>query len=113
MQFQDQTHILNVALAGRAVEIADLATAFAEAYWNRFRVSLPEIKPVLANLHTAVIGKREPFPDHALTSKTAAKNLNEAKIDIRRVWFEDGWLSTPMFDRDRCRSTANSLALRS
>jgi N-methylhydantoinase A len=101
MQFQGQTHILNVALAGRAVKIADLATAFAEAYWNRFRVSLPEIKPVLANLHTAVIGKRKPFPDDALTSKTAAKNLNDAKIDTRRVWFEDGWLWTPIFDRDR------------
>jgi N-methylhydantoinase A len=101
MQFQGQTHILNVALAGRAVKIAELATAFAEAYWNRFRVSLPEIKPVLANLHTAVIGKRKPFPDDALTSKTAAKNLNDAKIDTRRVWFEDGWLSTPIFDRDR------------
>jgi N-methylhydantoinase A len=101
MQFQGQTHILNVALAGRAVKIADLAKAFAEAYWNRFRVSLPEIKPVLANLHTAVIGKRRPFPVDVLTSKTAAKNLNDAKIDTRRVWFEDGWLSTPIFDRDR------------
>jgi N-methylhydantoinase A len=101
MQFQGQTHILNVALAGRAVKIADLATAFAEAYWNRFRVSLPEIKPVLANLHTAVIGKRKPFPDDALTSKIAAKNLNDARIDTRRVWFEDGWVSTPIFDRDR------------
>jgi N-methylhydantoinase A len=101
MQFQGQTHILNVALSGRAVKIADLDRAFAEAYWNRFRVALPEIKPVLANLHTAVIGKRKPFPVDALTSKTAAQNLNDARIDIRRVWFEDGWLPTPIFDRDR------------
>ncbi len=101
MQFQGQTHILNVALSGRGVKIADLDKAFAEAYWNRFRVALPEIKPVLANLHTAVIGKRKPFPVDALTSNNTAKNLNDAKIDIRRVWFEDGWLSTPIFDRDR------------
>jgi N-methylhydantoinase A len=101
MQFQGQTHILNVTLAGRAVKIADLDKAFAEAYWNRFRVALPEIKPVLANLHTAVIGKRKPFPVDALTSTTSVKNLNDAKINMRRVWFEDGWLSTPIFDRDR------------
>jgi N-methylhydantoinase A len=101
MQFQGQTHILNVALSGRGVKIADLDKAFAEAYWNRFRVALPEIKPVLANLHTAVIGKRKPFQVDALTSSTAAKNLDDAKIDMRRVWFEDGWLSTPIFDRDR------------
>jgi N-methylhydantoinase A len=101
MQFQGQTHILNVALSGRGVKIADLDKGFAEAYWNRFRVALPEIKPVLANLHTAVIGKRKPFPVDALTSSTAAENLDDAKIDMRRVWFEDGWLSTPIFDRDR------------
>jgi N-methylhydantoinase A len=47
-----------------------------------------------------VIGKRKPFPVDALTSRTAVKNLNDAKIDTRRVWFEDGWLPTPIFDRD-------------
>lgn len=101
MQFLGQTHILNVPLSTPAVKIADLDKAFAEAYWTRFRVALPEIKAVLANLHTAVIGKRKPFPVDALTSKAAGKSLNDARIDTRRVWFDDGWLSTPIFDRDR------------
>jgi N-methylhydantoinase A len=56
MQFQGQTHILNVALPSSHVKISDIAKVFADAYWNRFRVALPEIKPVLVNLHTAVIG---------------------------------------------------------
>jgi N-methylhydantoinase A len=101
MQFQGQTHMLNVALAGRSVNIADVAKAFADAYWNRFRVSLPEIKPVLSNLHTAVIGKRYPFPVDALTSKNPAASVNDAKIETRQVWFEGGWTATPIFDRDR------------
>lgn len=101
MQFQGQTHILNVALDGQRIKIADLHQAFADAYWTRFRVALPEIKPVLANLHTAVIGKRKPFPIDALTSTTPAATAEEAKLGTRRVWFEDGWFSTPVFDRDR------------
>ncbi len=101
MQFQGQTHMLNVALPGRSVNIANVAKAFADAYWNRFRVSLPEIRPVLSNLHTAVIGKRTPFPVDALTSRDTAANVNDAKIETRQVWFENGWVATPIFDRDR------------
>jgi N-methylhydantoinase A len=101
MQFQGQTHILNVAITGGAPKIEDLHQAFAEAYWNRFRVALPEIKPVLANLHTAVIGRRKPFPIDALRSKEPAASVDMARIEVRQVWFEDGWLATPVFDRDR------------
>lgn len=101
MQFQGQTHILNVAITGGAPKIEDLHQAFAEAYWSRFRVALPEIKPVLANLHTAVIGRRKPFPIDALRSKEPAASVDLARIEVRQVWFEDGWLATPVFDRDR------------
>ncbi len=101
MQFQGQTHILNVAIPEGKFETQALHNAFEQAYWSRFRVALPEIKPVLANLHTAVIGKRKPFPVDALTSRTAARTVADAKRGTRRVWFEDGWFDTPIFDRDR------------
>ena len=58
MQFQGQSHILPVAIASTAITIEELRAAFAAAYWKRFSVELPEIRPVLVNLHTAVIGKR-------------------------------------------------------
>ena len=101
MQFQGQTHILNVAIDGNSPKLEDLHQAFAEAYWNRFRVALPEIRPVLANLHTAVIGQRKPFLIDALRSKEPAASVDLARTEVRQVWFEDGWLSTPVFDRDR------------
>ena len=66
-----------------------------------FRVSLPEIKPVLVNLHTAVIGKRKPFPVDALTSQKTEKTVAEAQLNTRRVWFDGGWFETPIYDRDR------------
>ena len=101
MQFQGQTHILNVAIDGHAPKIEDLHQAFAKAYWHRFRVALPEIKPVLANLHTAVIGKRKPFPIDALRSSEPAASVDRARLELRQVWFEDGWCTTPIFDRER------------
>ena len=41
---------------------------FEDAYFARFRVRLPEIRPVLVNLVTSVIGKRAPFPVTALVT---------------------------------------------
>jgi N-methylhydantoinase A len=101
MQFLGQTHILNIALSGRDITIKELHDAFAAAYWHRFRVSLPEIRPVLANLHSAIIGKRAPFPQNALTSTSTAVRVEDARIGSRSVWFENGWCETPIYDRDR------------
>ena len=36
----------------------DLRALLEKACWERFAVELPEIRPVLVNLHNAVIGKR-------------------------------------------------------
>ena len=61
MQFQGQSHILPVRDRRRPrSRVAELRAAFEAAYWQRFGVELPEIRPVLVNLHTAVIGKRKP-----------------------------------------------------
>jgi N-methylhydantoinase A len=78
-----------------------LAKSFAASYWNRFRVALPEIKPVLVNLHTAVIGKRKPFPADTLTSKSVAATVEDSRVQIRDVWFDDKWMPTPIYNRDR------------
>jgi N-methylhydantoinase A len=101
MQFQGQTHILNIALSGRDGTIQDIHDAFANAYWHRFRVSLPEIRPVLVNLHSAIIGKRAAFPLDALTSAATAASVADACIGVRQVWYEDDWYETPIYDRDR------------
>src|SRR6185437_14889885 len=59
MQFQGQSHILPVALESTRVTTDQLRAAFTAAYLRRFGVELPEIRPVLVNLHTAVIGRRK------------------------------------------------------
>jgi N-methylhydantoinase A len=102
MQFQGQSHILPVALASTAITRAELREAFAAAYWKRFGVALPEIRPVLVNLHTAVIGQRKPVDLAAIAAATPASTLAEARRTTRRVWFADGgWRETPIYVRER------------
>ena len=95
MQFQGQSHILTVALPGPEVSRAGLQTLFDRAYWDRFGVELPEIRAVLVNLHTAVIGLRPRLDLKVLSRKSAA-----APPSHRNVWFESGWQKTPIYRRE-------------
>ncbi|MCY4429386.1 MAG: hypothetical protein OXC11_03210, partial [Rhodospirillales bacterium] len=58
MQFQGQSHILSVPLETTTPTLEELQALFEHAYWKRFEVELPEIRAVLVNLHTAVLGRR-------------------------------------------------------
>ncbi len=101
MQFQGQTHLLTVPLESRRVGREALAEGFARAYWQRFAVELPEIRPVLVNLHTAVIGKRPGAPlDRLLPPEGRARDVEGARIARRQVWFSGGWRKTPVLSRE-------------
>ena len=70
----------------------ELRAAFETAYWGRFEVELPEIRPVLVNLHTAVIGA--PALDLAAPIAAAAPaetRSARSRARRRRVWFDGGW----------------------
>ena len=100
MQFQGQSHILPVAIDSTAITLAELRAVFAAAYWKRFGVELPEIRPVLVNLHTAVIGRRKAVSLRAIASSTPKSTLAEARRTTRPVWFGGGWVDTPVYVRD-------------
>ena len=101
MQFQGQTHVLNVALGDDPADIAALRQSFADAYWRRFRVALPEIGPVLVNLHSAVVGRRRPVSIASIAAEARAATPAGARTRTRKVWFEAGWLETAVYDRTR------------
>ncbi|MCR9070744.1 MAG: hydantoinase/oxoprolinase family protein [Alphaproteobacteria bacterium] len=102
MQFLGQSHILQVPLDMAAPRLDDLDRLFAAAYWERFAVELPEIRPVLVNLHTAVLGHRPAVPLAQLAaSDTRAATLDGARQTARPVWFEGaGWCETPVYRRE-------------
>jgi N-methylhydantoinase A len=101
MQFQGQSHILPVEVADKAIPLDALRAAFEAAYWQRFSVELPEIRPVLVNLHTAVIGKRRAVSLAAIAAARPAASLSEAERTRRPVWFDGGWVETPVYVRER------------
>jgi len=101
MQFQGQTHILNFPVQETRLSRESLQFAFEKAYWDRFQVELPEIRAVLVNLHTAVIGRRKPVPLATLMSAKEQKNtIDDCLSGTRRVWFESGWKETPVYKRE-------------
>lgn len=97
MQFQGQSHIMTVPIPGPEVTREELRELFETAYWDRFAVELPEIRPVLVNLHSAVIGKRAKVDISALAAGGA--NGAPQATATRRVWFSGGWTDTPIYRR--------------
>ena len=106
MQFQGQSHILTVALQDTNVSRDQLQKRFDAAYWERFAVELPEIRAVLVNLHTAVIGLRKRFDLAVLGRSERAKTLPEAKNAERDVWFDGGYRTTPVYQREKLPADA-------
>jgi len=102
MQFQGQSHLLTVAVPDPAISREALQKAFDAAYWHRFEVELPEIRAVLVNLHTAVIGRRPDLSLDRLLAAAPAKDVAGARKGSRPVWYDaGGWQETPVYDRER------------
>jgi N-methylhydantoinase A len=102
MQFQGQSHMLRVPLAGPEISREDLQAAFEEAYFDRFDLRLPEVRAVLVTLHTAVIGRRPEVSLASLVDADArADSIDGAMLAHRRVWFAGGWHDTPVLRRER------------
>src|SRR6185369_13774482 len=59
MQFRGQTHLIRIGIPSADVSREALQALFEEAYFRRFQVRLPEVRAVLVNLVTSVIGRRQ------------------------------------------------------
>lgn len=100
MQFQGQSHMLSVEISGPDVSLDELQKCFDEVYWARFAVELPEIKAVLVNLHTAVIGRRESLDLKLLAGTEQKQTLSDAERTRRQVMFDGQWFDTPIYRRE-------------
>ena len=84
----------------------ELQKRFDAAYWERFGVELPEIRAVLVNLHTAVIGLRKRFDLAVLGRSDRAGVLDGAKNGERQVWLDGGFRATPVYQREKLPADA-------
>ena len=101
MQFQGQSHLLTVQLPSTAITREDLQARFEAAYWERFEVALPEIRAVLVNLHTAVIGQRRALDLAVLGRSAREATLKKAQSSTRAVWFDGRMHETPIYQREQ------------
>jgi N-methylhydantoinase A len=100
MQFRGQTHLIRVALPGADVSRETVQALFEAAYDARFQVRLPEIKAVLVNLVTSVIGRRPAFPIASLLEPTERASRVQDAVTAERQLFADGrWQTAQVFDR--------------
>ena len=135
MQFQGQSHILSVPLETATPGLDELQRLFEAAYWKRFEVELPEIRAVLVNLHTAVLGRRPGIELATLAGGNSAGNVDgtetrrpaqvtlpppvrapvpgQAGTGRRSVRFQDGRCETPILRRESLgpRSTLDGPAI--
>jgi N-methylhydantoinase A len=107
MQFRGQTHLIRVALPGADVDRETIQALFEAAYHARFQVRLPEIRAVLVNLVTSVIGRRRPFPIASLIGAAGrAAKVQDAVISERQVFADGRWQTAQVFDRARLPADA-------
>jgi len=100
MQFAGQTHVLTVAVPSTEFERDDLLRAFERAYWERFEVALAEMRCLLVNLRTTIVGRRRAVSLEGLAGAPAKGSLRDAQMAERSVWFDGAWLSTPIYRRE-------------
>jgi N-methylhydantoinase A len=107
MQFRGQTHLIRVAFPGADVSRETIQSLFEAAYDARFQVRLPEIKAVLVNLVTSVIGRRPPFPIASLIDPAErAVRVQDAVIGERPLFADGRWQTAQVFDRVKLPAAA-------
>jgi N-methylhydantoinase A len=95
MQFVGQTHLIRIPIPDGPLDRADLQTRFEEAYFDRFRVRLPEVRARLVTVSTTVIGHR---PEIDLSTLLPPHGQGEAPRR-RPVRFGGAWRDTPVLRR--------------
>ncbi len=101
MRYLGQTHLLRVELATADVDRDTLRRLFEEAYYERFRIELPEGRANVVNANCSVIGARAELDLSALVDPAGRMpSLADARTGTRPVRFESGARETPVYWRD-------------
>jgi len=96
--FKGQSHVLRVPLEGDTFCPDTVLAAFMRAFKTRFDLELPEMVPVLVNIRTTIIGRREKT-DLAIF-KPGKGSIETALTGQRQAYFDGGWHNTRVYSRD-------------
>lgn len=102
MQFSGQTHLIRVKLPEGAADMQTMQLLFEEAYYDRFRVRLPEVRARIVSINTSVIGiRREVSLENLIPMAGRAATVEEALVETRPVRFGGAWRQTPVYGREK------------
>ena len=99
MLYRGQSHVFRVPVTGPGFDPERIRATFAEHYQRRFDIALPEMVPMLVNLRTTVIGRRETFDLASLASAQDSAGTNDPRTGARPVRFNGEWHETSVYDR--------------
>ncbi|RIK45727.1 MAG: hydantoinase [Chloroflexi bacterium] len=98
LMYAGQSHVLRIPVSTPGFDPAAVREQFAARYLERFGFSLPEMRPMLVNVRTAVIGRRAPL-DLRLFAPAPASAVPQP-LRHRQVWFSGVWHTTPIYRRE-------------
>ena len=98
--YRGQSHVLKISVPAATFDTESVRKEFAKAYMVRFDLALPEMKPVLVNVRTTVIGVRDRI-DMNLFRPHPASTLEAARNGTRQACFEGKWFDTAIFSREK------------
>jgi N-methylhydantoinase A len=78
----------------------EIQRLFEEAYFKRFQVRLPEIRAMLVNLVTSVIGRRRTLPVAALSANPPPSATADEPLR-RPLYIDSTWREARVFERNR------------
>ncbi len=96
MQFRGQTHLIRIGIPSADVSREALQALFEDAYFRRFQVRLPEVRAVLVNLVTSVIGRRQTL---AVTSLAVTGRAIAVAAKTRALYADGAWHEARVFMR--------------
>ena len=96
--YQGQTHVMRIPVHSPGFDPARTRAQFEALYRERFDVDLSEMRPILAALRTAVIGRRERLEGFGRQAGAPAAGLPSTAA-ARAVWFNGRWVDTPIVAR--------------
>ncbi len=101
MQFRGQTHLIRVTLPDAHFSREAMQALFEAAYFKRFQLRLPEIRAVVVNLITSVIGRRRKLDlSSLLDASKRMSSVAAAKIAERRLYADGRWHEAAVYARE-------------
>ena len=101
--YHGQTHVMRMPVTSPGFDPLRTLAQFEDVYRQRFDVDLSGMRPILAALRTTVVGRRERIEGFGVLAQGQEGDGDEREPATRRVWFDGGWMETPVLARDALR----------